>query len=99
MGWRPGRLGSFLLGRKRDELAAIAVSPRAGSELARLRMRREAQNGCRREQISAGGIVPFRCAVFLTDGYLPILKESSRRSSPQSNGITRDSALDMLSST
>lgn len=27
MGWRPGRLGSFPLGRKRDELAAIAVSP------------------------------------------------------------------------
>ena len=29
--------------------------------------------------------------------YLPILKESRKRSSPQTNGITRDSAFDTLS--
>ena len=98
MGWRPGRPGSFPLGRKVMNWQRLPSAP-VPAELARLQMRQEAQNGCSREQISAGGIVPFRCAVFLTDGYLPILKESSRRSSPQSNGITRDSALDMLSST
>jgi hypothetical protein len=36
---------------------------------------------------------------FTAPGYFPILKESRKRSAPHRNGITRDSALDMLSST